>query len=134
MIKECFEDTILRILVVAAIVSLIVGIIQDGPKLGSADGGSIILAIIIIVSVTVGNNLVKERQFQELAAKSDLSTAIVTRNGHVITIDSEELLVGDIITFELGKKVPADCVLISASDLSCNEGLLTGEPEAIKKI
>jgi Ca2+ transporting ATPase len=61
MIKECFEDTILRILVVAAIVSLAVGIYQDGPKLGSADGGSIILAIMIIVSVTVGNNLVKER-------------------------------------------------------------------------
>ena len=50
-----------------------------------------------------------------------------------MTVDAEELLVGDIITFELGKTVPADCVLISASDLSCNEGLLTGEPEAIKK-
>jgi P-type Ca2+ transporter type 2B len=61
MIKESFEDTILRILCVAAVVSLVIGIVQDGWLLGSADGGSIILAIIIIVSVTVGNNLVKER-------------------------------------------------------------------------
>jgi len=63
MVKECFEDTILRILCVAAVVSLAIGIYQDGWLLGSADGGSIILAIIIIVSVTVGNNLVKEKQF-----------------------------------------------------------------------
>jgi len=62
-----------------------------------------------------------------------LATAIVTRAGQIMTIDAEELLVGDIITFELGKTIPADCILISASDLSCNEGLLTGEPEAIKK-
>lgn len=60
MIKDCFEDTILRILVVATIVSLITGGIQDG-LLGLVDGFSILIAIVVIVAVTVGNNMVKEK-------------------------------------------------------------------------
>lgn len=44
------------------------------------------------------------------------------------------MVVGDIITLELGKQVPADCVLITSSDLSCNESAMTGEPDARKKI
>jgi P-type Ca2+ transporter type 2B len=62
MIKECFEDVILQILIVATFVSLITGGIQDG-LLGLVDGFSILIAIVIIVAVTVGNNLVKEKQF-----------------------------------------------------------------------
>ena len=60
MIKECFEDTILRILVVATIISLITGYIQDG-AIGLVDGFSILIAIVVIVSVTVGNTMVKEK-------------------------------------------------------------------------
>ncbi len=37
------------------------------------------------------------------------------------TIDAEELVVGDVLTFELGKAAPADCIVIKSSDLSCNE-------------
>jgi len=62
MIKECFEDTILQILIVATVVSLITGGIQDG-LLGLVDGFSILIAIVVIVAVTVGNNMVKEKQF-----------------------------------------------------------------------
>jgi len=47
-----------------------------------------------------------------------------------MTIDAEELVVGDIVVLELGKAVPADCILISTSSLSCNESSLTGEPDA----
>jgi Ca2+ transporting ATPase len=133
MIKECFDDTILKILIVATIVSLITGGIQDG-ALGLVDGFSILIAIVVIVAVTVGNNLVKERQFQELAAKSDKADAIVMRGGELMTIDAADLVVGDIITLELGKLVPADCVVIDAADLSCNESAMTGEPDARKKV
>jgi magnesium-transporting ATPase (P-type) len=133
MVKECFEDLILQILIVATVVSLITGYIQDG-ALGLVDGCSILVAIVVIVSVTVGNNLVKEKQFQELSAKSDKADAIVTRDGELITIDANDLVVGDIITLELGKCIPADCVLISSANLSCNESSMTGEPDARKKV
>lgn len=65
MIMECFEDTILQILIAAAIVSTIVGVIKDG-YMGLIEGGSILAAIVIIVGITTGNNYKKEKQFQEL--------------------------------------------------------------------
>jgi Ca2+ transporting ATPase len=62
MIKECFEDTILQILILAAVVAIIIGTWQH-PDYGWIEGTSIFFAILIIVSVTAGNDWVKERQF-----------------------------------------------------------------------
>lgn len=60
MISEAFEDTILQILIAAAIISTVVGVIKDG-MMGLVEGGSILLAIAIIVGITTGNNYKKER-------------------------------------------------------------------------
>ena len=133
MIKECFDDLILQVLVVAAVASMGIGIYKDGIEHGWIDGTSIIVAILIIVIVTVSNNYVKEKQFQELQAKSDVMTARTVRGDMVVTIDSTELVVGDIIEIPGGSTIPADCVLIEASDFSASEANLTGEPEPIRK-
>jgi Ca2+ transporting ATPase len=60
MISEAFEDTILQILIAAAIISTVVGVIKDG-LIGLVEGGSILVAIVIIVGITTGNNYKKER-------------------------------------------------------------------------
>ena len=60
MIGEAFEDTILQILIAAAIISTVVGVIKDG-MMGLVESGSILLAIVIIVGITTGNNYKKER-------------------------------------------------------------------------
>lgn len=91
------------------------------------------MAVVIIVGITVTNNYKKEKQFQELQRKSDLSTTIVIRQGQTQTISAEELVVGDIITIESGKTIPADCVLINSLDLQCNESGISGEPENLPK-
>jgi len=65
---EPFEDPILKILIVACIVQLGIGIYEDG-AMGSVDGVSIFIAIVIITFVTAGNNYIKEKQFQELQRK-----------------------------------------------------------------
>ena len=61
LILESFEDRILQILLVAATVSMIIGIVQSGWKHGWIEGSSIYLAVVIIVSVTSGNNYIKEK-------------------------------------------------------------------------
>ena len=66
MIKECFDDLIMQVLCGAAVASMGVGIYKDGWSHGWIDGTSIIVAVLIIVTVTVSNNWVKEKQFQEL--------------------------------------------------------------------
>ena len=63
MICEVFEDFILRILIVAAVVGTVLGIIKDGFAHGVQDGAGILIAIIIIVLVTVMNDYKKEKQF-----------------------------------------------------------------------
>lgn len=60
-------------------------------------------------------------------------TALVTRNGKLKSLDSTELVPGDIILLKTGSKVPADARVISATGLAVNEALLTGESKASKK-
>ena len=60
MVVECFEENMLWILLLAALVSFLVGIWKDGIAHGWLEGVTIIAAVVIIVCVTAGNNYVKE--------------------------------------------------------------------------
>jgi P-type E1-E2 ATPase len=131
---ENFDDAILKILIVAAIVTLVIGIIEKGWLLGSVDGVSILMAIVIIILVTTGNNYSKEKQFQKLVAKAKTDYTPVFRGEQgTITVNSEELVVGDVFKFKSGDRIPADCIMISGSDVSINEADFTGENEACRK-
>ena len=50
-------------------------------------------------------------------------------DGSTTTIPFQELLVGDVIQVEAGMKIPADCVLLTGTDVTADEAALTGEPE-----
>ena len=63
LILECFSDPMLKVLLVAAFVSLVIGVVNDGWESGWIDGSSIFFAVFIITSVTAGNNYAKEKQF-----------------------------------------------------------------------
>lgn len=86
----------LRVLCVAALVSLILGIATEGLEHGWMQGTSILVAVIIIVTVTSGNNWVKEKQFQKLNAIASRKYVNVLRKGDWKNISVEEVLVGDI--------------------------------------
>jgi P-type E1-E2 ATPase len=107
-----------------------VGVIQNGFH-GLIEGTSILISIVIIVAVTSVNNWIKEKQFQQLQRKSDVSSTIVIRGGITQTVSCEDLVVGDLIVIEPGKTIPADCILIQSDDMSVNESALTGETEQI---
>jgi Ca2+ transporting ATPase len=61
LILENFEDRILQILLLAAFVSTVIGIYKSGWAHGWVEGASIFIAVTIIVTVTAGNNWVKEK-------------------------------------------------------------------------
>jgi Ca2+ transporting ATPase len=80
-VKNTFEDPMLRVLCLAAVVSLVLGISTDGIQDGWLEGTSILVAICLIVSVTSINNYLKEQQFNKLndiATKKDVN---VVRDG-----------------------------------------------------
>jgi magnesium-transporting ATPase (P-type) len=63
LVLENFEDHILRILLLAATCSLVIGVVQHGWKAGWVEGAAIFMAVAVIVTVTAGNNWIKEKQF-----------------------------------------------------------------------
>lgn len=102
----------LRILCAAAVVSLVLGIATEGIEHGWMEGTSILVAVVIIVTVTSGNNWMKERQFQRLNAIATKKFVNVMRNGEWVNISSNDMLVGDIQYVDTGEIVSVDGILI----------------------
>ena len=123
----------LKILCGAAVISLVLGILTEGLAEGWMEGASILLAVIIIVTVTSGNNYLKEKQFQKLNAMATAKDVHVYRGGDLIKMSVYDLLVGDIVQISTGEIFSVDGILIEGHDIEVDESSLTGEPILIKK-
>jgi P-type E1-E2 ATPase len=102
----------LRILCASAAVSLVLGIATEGIREGWLEGASILLAVIIIVSVTSTNNYLKEKQFEKLNAMAAAKNVNVIRGGDLINISVYDLFVGDVVEIETGEIISVDGILI----------------------
>lgn len=119
-----FNDFMIIILIIASIISAVMAYLE-----GSGDYiDSIIIIAIVVFNAIMG--LVQESKAEkslEALKKMSSPTAKVKRNGKIIDIKSEEVVVGDIIILEAGNYIPADCRLIKTSNLKVEESALTGE-------
>lgn len=134
LIWESLEDTILRILILAAIFSLIFGMIFEGVEKGWIEGFAILIAVMIVSLVTAVNDYEKEKQFRNLQGKIESEHKIaVIRNGQQELIVTKNLVVGDLCQLKYGDVVPADGVIVQNNDLKIDESSLTGESDMVKK-
>lgn len=132
---ENFDDYINRVLLVAALVSMVIGLIKEPFPEGLIEGASIMISLTIIIVVNSGNNYISERRLAALISLSNQQDVAVFRNStEAKTIDATELVVGDLIHFEAGQKVPADLLMVEGQDVSTNEVELTGESDLFEKI
>ena len=129
---ESFNDTTLIILLVAAAVSLVVGIIED-PEQGWIEGVVIYLACLIVSVVTATNDYEKDKQFRALKGESDDILIKVKRDGKQKSVSTFEINVGDIVILEAGDKIPGDLIFVSGENCKANESSLTGEPDDLTK-
>jgi calcium-translocating P-type ATPase len=129
---DTFDDATLQILIVAAIVSLAIGIYDD-PATGYVEGMAILAACLIVSVVTALNDYQKESQFRELSQANDDVDVIVIRSGRHCSIPVGDIVVGDIVCLEAGDAIPCDGVIVSYDGLEIDESALTGEPEDIDK-
>ena len=135
LVMENFEDFINIVLLAASIVSLAIGLIKEGFPEGMIEGTSIIIALFIIIVVNSGNNWVSEQKLAKLVATSAVQKIGVFRGDkEAITIDIQELVVGDIVEIREGMKIPADCILVEGQEFETNEAELTGEPDQLPKV
>ena len=129
---DTFDDTTLQILLVAAIISLVIGIYDD-PEVGYVEGMAILAACLIVSVVTAVNDYQKETQFRELSAANDEIDVLVIRAGKFQKVTVDDLVVGDLISLEAGDSIPCDGVIVHYDGLTVDESALTGEPEDIEK-
>ena len=123
----------LRVLCVAAIFSLVLGIATEGLEHGWYEGTSILAAVVIIVTVTSGNNWIKEQQFKKLNEVAERKYVNVIRNNDVFNVSVYDLLVGDIQLVETGEIISVDGLVVESHNIIADESAMTGEPDGIKK-
>lgn len=143
-----YNDKVLILLTVAAVISLALGIYQsvaprteDQIRRGDhearvewVEGVAIIVAILVVTLVGALNDYQKERQFVKLNKKKEERMVKVIRSGKSQEISVYDLLVGDVVHLEPGDLIPVDGVLIEGFNLRCDESSATGESDIIRKV
>jgi len=139
---NAYNDKVLILLTVAAVISLALGLYEtlgvehapDEPMpVDWVEGVAICVAIIIVTGVGSANDWQKERAFVKLNAKKEDRDIKVIRSGKSFMLNVHELLVGDVVHLEPGDLVPVDGILIDGHDMKCDESSATGESDALKK-
>ena len=126
---EQFKDFMIIVLIIAAIISGVVGYIE-----GEGITDSIIILIVVILNAVIG--VIQENKAEKsLEALQKLSAHVskVIRNGKMEVIPAKELVPGDIVVLDTGDYVPADLRIIEAVNLKSQEASLTGESVPVEK-
>ncbi|ORY05891.1 calcium-translocating P-type ATPase [Basidiobolus meristosporus CBS 931.73] len=139
LIWMAYQDKMLILLTIAALVSLALGIYEDVTRTDEAEihwveGFAIIVAILIVILVGSINDFQKEKQFRNLNRKKEDREIKVARNGSTCLISIHDLLVGDILHLEPGDVIAGDGVFISGYNIKCDESAVTGESDALSKL
>ncbi|XP_050261718.1 putative calcium-transporting ATPase 13, plasma membrane-type isoform X5 [Quercus robur] len=131
-VLDALKDTTIIILLACAVLSLGFGIKQHGWKDGWYDGGSIILAVFLVVAVSAVSDFKQSKQFQKLSTKSSDITVEVVRDGRRQPISIFDVVVGDIVCLKIGDQVPSDGLFLEGHSLKVDESSMTGESDHIE--
>ncbi len=120
---EKFEDPIIRILLIAAFLSLGISFVNHA----YAETIGIFCAIILATVVAFWFEMDANKKFDVLNQVNDDESIKVIRNCNVCEIPKKEVVVGDIVIINTGEEIPADGDLLEAISLQIDESCLTGE-------
>lgn len=124
LFAEKFEDPIIRILLIAAFLSLGISFVHWE----FAETIGIFCAIFLATGVAFWFELDANKKFDVLNQVNDHALVKVIRNELVCEVPKKDIVVGDIVILGTGEEVPADGELLEAVSLQVDESCLTGEP------
>ena len=129
------SDPMIIMLLAAAAIQAFVNVLQlsDGFRISEFADVIVILAVVVINTIM---SLVQESKAEgamDALLEMTASTSKVLRDGQIEIIKSEDIVVGDVILFEAGDTVPADCRVLEAHSLRAEEAALTGESVPVNK-
>ena len=124
-----FKDFSIIVLIIAAIVSGIVGVSE-----GEGITDTIIIMIVVIVNAIIGvaQESKAEKSLEALQKLSDHASKVI-RNGNLQVVPARELVPGDIVVLDTGDYIPADLRIIEEANLKSQESSLTGESVPVEK-
>lgn len=120
-----FKDFLVIILMVAAVVSAMMGKLES----------TLVIIAVLFLNALLGTvqHIKAEQSLKSLKALSAPSSKVM-RDGSLIEIPSGEVVVGDILIIEAGDFIAADARLIESNSLQVNESALTGESVSVEKV
>lgn len=124
-----FKDLMIIILILSAIVSFILSILNNESFIDSL----IILAIVILNAILGFIQELKADKAIESLKKMQITTIKVKRNNKIYVVNSENIVKGDILVLEAGDTIPADARIIWEASLKVDESALTGESIPVSK-
>ncbi|MBR1377143.1 MAG: cation-translocating P-type ATPase [Bacilli bacterium] len=124
-----FKDLMIVVLLIASIFSFVLAKVNNESYIDSI----IIIAIVILNAILGFVQELRADQAIEALKNMQVTKSRVRRDGKIKSIDSENIVPGDIILLEAGDTVPADARIIWQSSLQVNESSLTGESLPVKK-
>lgn len=133
---EQLSDPMIIILIVAAVISAFTEYFET-----AAAGGryfptdTVIIAIVVLINAVLG--VLQESKAEaaiEALQEMSAATSKVLRDGKIVSVRSEDLVVGDVIILEAGDAVPADCRIFECASMKIEEAALTGESVPVDKI
>ncbi len=126
------SDPMIIILIVAAIISAATDWVENGVGFPT---DTVIIMVVVLINTVLG--VVQESKAEAaIQALQEMSAATskVLRDGKMISVRSEDLVVGDVVVLEAGDSVPADCRLFECASLKVEEAALTGESVPAEKM
>ena len=127
---EQFKDFMIIVLIIAAIISGVVGVAE-----GEGITDTIIILIVVIANAIIGvAQEAKAEKSLEALQKLSGHVAKVIRNESLQVVAAKELVPGDIVVLETGDYIPADLRIIEAVNLKVQEASLTGESVPVEKV
>lgn len=124
MFLEQLNDPLIYVLIVAAVISAVLGELSD----------TLIIISVVLINAFVG--VIQEgkaKKALDALKKLTSPTALVKRSGHIHEIPAGELVPGDLVILEAGRLIPADLRLTQTSNLKIEESSLTGESLPVEK-
>lgn len=138
IVKRFFDqmkDPMIVILLVAALVNAVTDMFSTGTFKFAVPTDTLIILFVVIVNAVLG--VVQESKAEKaIEALQEMAASMTKtfRDGKLVQIKSEDLVVGDVIALDAGDSIPADCRIIECNSMKIEEAALTGESVPVNKL
>ena len=132
-VLEQLSDPMIIILIIAAVISAVTEWFEAGGFVFPTD--TVIILVVVVINTVLG--VLQESKAEaaiEALQEMSAATSKVYRDGKMVSVRSEDLVVGDVVVLEAGDAVPADCRIFECASMKIEEAALTGESVPVDKL